>query len=212
MPDAVKTRAYRSARRQAQAAATRACVIEAARELFAAKGYAATTVAEVAGRAAVSVDTVYTSVGRKPDLVLAVIDTVLGGSAADQRGYVRAIRAHTSAREKIAVYAAAVADLVPRIAPLQEALRVAGATEPECAEVWQGLVERRAHNMREFAADLRSTGEVRADLEDDEVADLIWSMNSAEYWQLLHQRGWTPRRYERLLTDVWTRTLLTAGT
>ncbi len=65
--------------------------------------------------------------------------------------------------------------------------------------------------MREFAADLRATGDLRADLADAEVADLIWSMNSAEYWQLLHERGWTPARYEDLLADVWTHTLLAAG-
>ena len=93
MPESVKTRRYRSPRRLAQAAATRSSVIAAAEHLFSEKGYAATTVAEVARRAQVSVDTVYASVGRKPHLVLAVIDTVLGGSAAEQRDYVQAIRA-----------------------------------------------------------------------------------------------------------------------
>lgn len=186
-------------------------MIAAARDLFAENGYPGTAVAEVARRAGVSVDTVYTAVGRKPDLVRAVIDDTLGGAAAHQRDYVQAIRALTSAREKLAVYATAVADLVPRIAPLQEALRIAGTTDAACAKAWRGLVERRARNMREFAADLRSTGDLRKDLTDSEVADLIWSMNSAEYWQLLHQQGWTPERYERLLADVWTRTLLAAG-
>ena len=40
-------------------------------------------------------------------------------------------------------------------------------------------------NMRLFAADLRATGELRADLTDDEVADVVWSMNAAEYRALL---------------------------
>jgi hypothetical protein len=35
--------------------------------------------------------------------------------------------------------------------------------------------------MREFAADLRSTGELRTDLTDREVADIIWTMNGPEY-------------------------------
>lgn len=37
-------------------------------------------------------------------------------------------------------------------------------------------------------------------------------MNAAEYWLLLEQRGWSPERYQRLLRDVWTRTLLITPT
>ena len=54
--DAVKTRPYRSPRRAQQAAATRHAVLAAARDLFVAQGYAATTVAQIAERAGVAVD------------------------------------------------------------------------------------------------------------------------------------------------------------
>ncbi|MDQ4095966.1 MAG: hypothetical protein M3174_07170 [Actinomycetota bacterium] len=47
-----------------------------------------------------------------------------------------------------------------------------------------------------FAADLRRTGQLRDDLPDDEVADIVWSMNAPEYWLLLvNERGWTPQRF-----------------
>jgi hypothetical protein len=63
--------------------------------------------------------------------------------------------------------------------------------------------------MRRFAADLRSTGELRDDLTDDQVADIIWSMNAAEYWDLLvREREWTPAQFAEWLTDAWTRLLL----
>lgn len=212
MPKQVKTRSYSSPRRREQAVATRLSVLAAARDLLQDKGYAATTVADVARLAGVSVDTVYASVGRKPELVLAVIDMVLGGTdepvPADQRDYVQAVRAEPTALGKIEVYAAAVARLVPRTATLQEALRKAGETDADCAATWRRLVTRRAANMRLFAAELRSTGELRDDLTDDEVADVVWSTNAAEYWLLLDQRGWTPARYEALLVDLWRRTLL----
>jgi hypothetical protein len=65
--------------------------------------------------------------------------------------------------------------------------------------------------MRLFAADLRATGELRADLSDDDVADIIWSMNAAEYWSLLvRQRGWKPERFTAFLADAWTRLLLSS--
>jgi hypothetical protein len=60
-----------------------------------------------------------------------------------------------------------------------------------------------------FAVDLRATGELRADLTDDEVADIVWSMNAAEYYNLLvDDRGWTPQRYGAFLADAWRRLLL----
>lgn len=212
MPKQVKTRSYRSPQRREQANATRLSVLAAARDLLQDKGYVATTLADVATRAGVSVDTVYTSVGRKPQVVLAVIDMVLGGTGesvpAEERDYVQAIRSEPTAPGKIRVYASAMALLVPQTAPLVEALHKAGDTDADCLATWQRLVSRRAANMRLFAADLRSTGELRTDLTDDQVADLVWSTNATEFWLLLLQRGWTPPQYRVLLVDLWSRMLL----
>lgn len=63
--------------------------------------------------------------------------------------------------------------------------------------------------MRELAADLRATGEVRDDLSDDDVADVVWSLNATEFWVLLvHERGWSPQRFGSWLADSWRRLLL----
>jgi len=92
-------------------------------------------VAAVADRADVSVDTIYASVGRKPQLMLAVIDVVLGEGndpvPAEQRDYVRAIRAAESAADKIHVYAAALGRVLTATADLQEALRHAAQTDAD---------------------------------------------------------------------------------
>jgi AcrR family transcriptional regulator len=211
VPDPVKTRSYRSTRRREQAAATRQAVLLAARHLFERQGYAGTTVAAIARRAQVSVDTVYASVGRKPQLLLAVHDLELGSGKdvpAEQRDYVVAVRAAEGARAKIDVYAAALGRLLPRTVPLAEALRVAAVTDPDCRAVLHGLSERRAANMRLFARDLRETGELRPDLSDDDVADLVWSTNSPEFYLLTTSRGRTPEEYAAVVADLWTRTLL----
>lgn len=205
MTEPVNPRPYRSPRRLEQAEATRRAVLEAARVLFGTSGYPDTTVAEVARRAGVSVDTVYASVGRKPQLLLAVHDEVLGGVDAEQRDYVRQVRAAPGAAAKIATYAEALGRLLPQTVPLAEALRVAGQTDEACRAVAEQLDERRAANMRLFAADLRATGELRDDLTDDEVADLVWTMNSPQYFRLVTSRG---RDYAATVADVWTRTLL----
>ncbi len=207
----VKTRVYRSPARQAQADQTRRTVLVAARELFTTKGYGV-TMSQVADRAGVAIDTVYASVGRKPDLVRAVIDMVLASGDEPvptlERGYVRRIRQATTAQAKIEVYAESLSSLLPTVAPLQEALKQAGREDIECQRAWTCLIERRAANMLEFAADLRSTGQLRPDLTDAEVADIVWSTNSAEYYLLLSSRGWDPPRFRDHLIDLWTRLLV----
>jgi AcrR family transcriptional regulator len=207
----VKARGYRSEVRAAQAATTRRAILVAARDLFTTEGYGV-TVAEVAQRAGVAVDTVYASVGRKPDLVLAVIDMVLGTAdqpvAAEARDYVQRIRSAHTAEEKLTIYARALGGLLPSVAPLQEALRQAGRGDAACARAWSGLVSRRAGNMLLLARDLRTTGQLRADLDDQQVADVIWATNSAEYFLLLAQRGWTPEQFGDHLADLWVRVLL----
>ena len=198
MPDDVKARRrYHAPRRAEQAAATRRAVLDAARALFTTRGYPATTVAEIARRAAVNVDTLYATVGRKPALLREVVETAISGLdhavPAEERDYVRAIHAAPTASEKIDTYAAALAGMAPRTAPVFLALRSAAARDPDCAALHAEITGRRAANMRLFAAELRATGELRADLTDDEVADIVWAMNSADYFALLVDGcGWTP--------------------
>jgi hypothetical protein len=60
-----------------------------------------------------------------------------------------------------------------------------------------------------FAQDLAATGQLRPGLDPDEVADVVWSMNSAEYFTLLvRERGWDPARFADWLADAWCRLFL----
>ncbi|MDT7616929.1 MAG: hypothetical protein QOF00_4376 [Pseudonocardiales bacterium] len=214
MTDDVKVpRAYHAPRRAEQAASTRRAVLQAARELFTTRGYAATTVAQIAERAGVAVDTLYAAAGRKPALLRELVETAISGTddavPAEQRDYVRAVREAPTAEAKIGIYATALAAMGPRTAPIFLALRDAAVKDAACAELRTEITGRRAANMRLFAADLRATGSLRDDLTDAEVADIVWSTNSAEYYVLLvHERGWTPERYGAHLADLWRRVLL----
>ena len=211
-----RERRYHSPRRLEQAVATRRAVLDAARDLFVSKGYLATTVADVARQARVAVDTVYATVGRKPALLREVVETAISGTdqavPAEQRDYVSRVRAAATARDKIEAYVAGLVEIQPRLAPVYLALRDAAATDADSAALWAEISGRRAANMRMFAADLRATGELRADLSDEEIADVVWSMNGPEYWSLLVvDRGWEPGRFAALLVDVWTRLLVSAS-
>ena len=169
MQEPVKRR-YSSARRQEQAAINRRAILEAALELFTNRGYRETSVAEIARHARVSVDTLYAAMGRKPELLLAVHDLVLGEMeldqssrplVADERAYVKAVQAEPTAAGKLRLYADALGRLLPRMAPLSNAMREAGSTDPECRRVSASIDERRAANMRRLAHGLRETGELQ---------------------------------------------------
>jgi len=207
------TRPYRAPRRAERAALTRRAILVAARDLFVSRGYTPTTVAEIAERAGVAVDTIYATIGRKPALMRELVEAAISGTdhpvPAEERDYVQRTAAAPTARKKFAAYAEGLVAIHRRLAPIFLSLRDAAANDPDCGALWTQISERRAANMLRFAADLRSTGELRSDLSDREVADVIWTMNAAEYFDLLAQRGWTPERIGEWLADAWTRLLLT---
>jgi AcrR family transcriptional regulator len=188
-------------------------ILAAAAALFAERGYAATTVAAVAGAAGVAVDTVYAVAGPKPRLFRLLLETAISGTdeavEAGEREYVRAIRAEPDAARKLAIYAEALGRIQPRLAPLFQVLQEAAAADAGLAALWREIADRRAANMRLLAADLAATGALRPGLALDAVADVLWSMNAPEYWLLLvRDRGWPPERFTSWLADAWTRLLL----
>ena len=216
MDEEVKGRVYDVAGRHAQSQATRQRIIDVARRLMVDRGYRGTTVAEIAREAGVHVDTVYQLVGRKPVLLRELIEQALSGGpgavVAEEREYVKAMRAEPDPVQKLTVYARAVREIQARLAPLFMALRDASTTEPEAAQVWREISDRRAANMRRLVQDLDAAGGLRAGLSVEEAADVVWATNSSELYVLLTvERGWPPERYERWLADTWCRLLLHAG-
>jgi AcrR family transcriptional regulator len=213
MPAQRKPRSYDASRRREAAEQTRHAILQAAYARFVGKGWAGTTMAAIARDAHVALDTVYAAVGTKPALLRELIERALSGDdepvPAEDRAYVKAIRNVPDAATKIALYAAALRTILPRLAPLVQVVQAASGVEPKLNALWREISERRAHNMRVFTADLAKTGTLRPGLSVDEAADVVWAMNSPElYLLLVDGRGWTPEQYERWLADSWRRLLL----
>jgi AcrR family transcriptional regulator len=208
-----KRRAYDSSSRQEGARATRQAILTAARRLFLRHGYAATTMPDIAKAADVALDTVYAAVGKKPALFRLLVETAISGGddavTAEQRDYVKAIRAERDAGRKLRIYAAALRKIQPRLAPLFNVLQTAASLDSDLRALWQDIAERRAANMRLLADDLASTGRLRPELSTSSAADIIWSMNSPEFYLLLvEQRGWSIEEFEQWLGDAWVKLLL----
>lgn len=206
-------RKYDSTSRSEAAKVTRDLIIDAARRIFLEKGYAATTMPAIAEAAGTALDTVYATVGKKPALFRLLIETAISGGdiaiPAEEREYVRAIRAETDAARKLQLYASALARIQPRLAPLIRVLQSAASLDSELEALWQTIAQRRADNMKLLAKDLAATGRLRSELTEAKAADIIWSMNSPEFYLLLvEQRHWPVEEYERWLGYAWIQLLL----
>ena len=193
-------RSYESPRRQEQARQTRRTVLDAARDLFLERGYAKTTMAEVARRAGVSVETVYKAFANKAGLVKAVFDVAVVGDDEPvpmlQRELVRRTAAEPDPRRKLTGYGEHLVGVGTRTSAILLLVRDAAATDAGAGEVWAQLQAERLAGMGAFAQHLADGGHLRADVSVEEARDVIWTYNSVELWDLLvGQRGWSPERF-----------------
>jgi len=193
-------RSYDATRRQEQARQNRRAVLDAAHRRFVTDGYAATTIAAVAADAGVSVETIYKSVGKKPELAKAVFDVAVVGDDEDvpmlQREFVARNAAEPDPRRKLEAYGEHLSVVAPRISPLLLVIRDAAANDAGAAAVWGQLQGERLTGMTAYAAHLDEGGFLRASVSRDEARDVLWTHNSVELWDLLvRQRGWTDDRF-----------------
>lgn len=207
------SRRYNATSRQRAADRTRDRIAEAAEAAFLERGYAVTTVAEIAVAAGVAVDTVYAIMGSKSALLRKLIERAISGAgeavSAEERDYVVEMRAEPDPIRKLARYARAIREMQARLAPLFLVLREGSRREPLLADLWAEISERRATNMRRLVADVAENTPLRTDLTHDEAADILWATNSPEFYVLLVvDRGWSPDRFEEWILDLWVRSLL----
>ena len=206
-----KKRTYDSSKRQEQARATRSAVLDAARTLFVAQGFTATTLQAVADEAGVSVQTVYAAFGNKQEGLRQLIGVaVVGDDEAVpllERDAVQEIVAEPDQRKRARMQAALIAQILARVAPVAMVAREASGASPEAAEQWRAFMLERRVGMAHAAATLAGKEGLRVPIE--EAADVIHALWSPEmYTILVRELGWTPDRYEAWMADTLERTLL----
>ena len=153
-------RAYDASRRREHALRNRQAMLDAARTLFIAHGYAATTMKMVAAEARVSPQSVYQVFGNKPGLVKALFDVAIVGDDQPiplmERDFVQGNMAEPDPRKKLISYGAHLAEIGPRVQPISLIVRDAAAADVTAGEVWQQMQEERLTGMTHFARHLRS--------------------------------------------------------
>jgi AcrR family transcriptional regulator len=208
------TRRYRSALREQQAVATRRAILDAARELFLAHGYGATTIEQVAERANVSKPSVFAAVGNKQTLLAAVRTVALRGDDAPipvaEREPFQAVLDERDPYRAVELEVEHLADLWARYADIKEVLRGAASSgEPALRELWAAGEQERLIAAERFIVALRGKGALREGIDKDTATDIVWLLMAPEnYRALTRERGWSMQRYKQWLTDTLTVALL----
>jgi AcrR family transcriptional regulator len=190
------SRTYRSDARAEGARQTRRRIVEAARQLFVARGYAGTTIDAVAKAAGVSRRTVFLSVGSKAELLKTAWDW---GVVGDDEPVPMAERPHVLAMQKVTdpvllvrLWVDQVMGVADRLAPLEVVLDRAVDAHPEAAELRARIDVERRGGARMFVTHLASVGGLRDGLTVDRAADLCWVlMNPLLQSRLRTDRGWS---------------------
>jgi AcrR family transcriptional regulator len=205
------SRKYSSAVRDEQAARTRARILDAASELFLERGYARTTMKDIADLAGVARDTVHAVFGSKARVLTALIDLRLvpDGSVANvtQRADAQAVRDEVDQRRQIELFAKFITVLSIQLRPVFEILRTASAVEPEMANVFEEMDRFRMDNMQIYAKWIAARGPLRVSTK--RAGEIIWALASPDVGRMLcDELGWTQTQHATWLSDTLIRTLL----
>ncbi len=206
-------RRYHSARRQAQAAETRRQIVEAARRLFAERGYVGTTMETIARDAGVAVETIYAAFGSKRAILSRLLDVSVVGDEKPvpllERPGPQAVRRERDQRRQVQMFAHDIREIMERVSPIFDLMRAAAKTEPDIAEYLQHILEERLRGMTQFVQWLATNGPLREGLSLSDAAETVWALSSAEVYRLLTvDRGWPGERYETWLAETLTLLLL----
>lgn len=200
-------RRYDSPRRREQAQATRDEIADAAQRLFAERGWAATTVRDIARAARVSEPTVYNTYGGKTALALALVDAVdIGADVPRQLAELTAAEGDPAGQ--IGALVALDRRLFERGGNVIAMMREAGRVEPDLAAAYQeGRRRGRETQWRVFSswpAETMRDG-VDADAACETYAGLC---NIDTYRTLTEEQGWSPDRVEHWWRESLVRLLL----
>ena len=196
--------------RAEKAAATRQRMLDAAYDLFCELGYRATTMAAIADRAQVAVQTVYFTFHTKDTLLQEVHNqTVLGRDPTppEQQPWYLAARAQTDPRRAVELIVTGVATILSRVAPMLPVFHAVAADE--AGAVYRHGEQLRRIGMNELAGFFADQGWLRADVDRARASDLFFVLLGAEiYRTFVLELEWSGEAWAAWTTEALVRDLI----
>lgn len=214
MPESVKpTRTPEYRRRRERARATRSRVLESARDLFIERGYGATTIDAIAQRADVSPETIYSVFGNKRSVLSELVDISIAGDVGAapvlQQDWVEAMRDEPDLHRRVEILASNGRAILERRAAIDDLVRGAASADPEIAALRDRSKTQRRAGQRELLRLIVGATGLRAGLDLEVGADILYAIGSPETYQLLVvERNWTGHQFERWYAETIERLLL----
>jgi AcrR family transcriptional regulator len=193
-----------------QAAQTRRDILTAARKLFVERGYTNTSMQQIADEAGVALQTVYSSVGPKASIILALVDLI--DEEAGLEELIPVFMAETDPRRMIAWGVRIPYSFVVRCGDYIAALISAAAEDKDAAAALNEAWARHQHGALQIARQLMASGAVRPGLTLEDVHG-AFALNTWATTQM-HARdglGWDGPRWERWCVKFLTDAILGEG-
>ena len=205
--DVKASRPYQGAARQARTRRTRAAVVEAARSLFAERGYAATTIEAISDRSDTPQATVYRLFSSKLGILKALLDVSIGGDdeavAMADRPQVRALVEDEDPKNQLAGFATLLGEVMDRVGAVHRILADAARSDEDAASLLAEIARQRHEGQQRIARSLARSGTLRPELRERDAADIIYALASPElYGLLVFDRGWSGERYGKWLRSI----------
>lgn len=199
-------RDYRSPVRARQAEDTRRLIVDAAATLFAERGYARTSVAAVAAAAGVAVNTVYTSVGGKSALIMAMSEDGAADAVAVETE--RRISECTDPREILRLVADGTGQVRRRRQQTLTIMLDNRTADPDVAAAADLATRVVRDRLKAVAARLITVGGLREGLTRKQVEQTLWFYFGFEAWRTVRDFGWSWKDSADWLAEQSANTLL----
>ncbi len=184
--------------RRDRSAVTRRRILDAARTEFLERGYQGATLAAIAKRAGVAVQTLYFVFHTKAELISAVIDAAVMGDDAkvpEETEWWQAMAAEASATGALRIFVRGAASLFERASSISEILRSAVLTDDEVRQAYEKHERLRATAFREVVALIAEKGRLKDGLDVDTATDVFLTLyGDSTYHQFRVERGWDQER------------------
>jgi AcrR family transcriptional regulator len=173
------------------AAQTRQDILQTARRLFAARGYVATSVGDIAAEAGVAVQTIYSRLGSKRGMLVALLDLI--DEESGMRESAAEITAATRPADALCAEVRLTRRFQERCGDVIGALLAAAAVEPDLADaVAEG--QRRHRAGAQFTVErIAELGGLRAGLAREHAQALLSAATTHDAWRELvqaHRLSW----------------------